>query len=154
MNPEIKYKDLIDDPEGYKYELLEEYVYYSRTFNRTKTIPAGRKSDGATWARDVGAKERGWRKYWALAVEKFIQKYLHIRGSKKRTAAFFVHDEFCLDGVWDDGTKISNFICSMIISMILYTDGYLFEAYTWFPATFLGGGGEAKKNGWFWVKNK
>jgi len=130
-----------------KYELLEKYSYYSNTFNRTITIPVGRLSDGATGARDLGAVEKGWRKYWS----KLIRLLLHSK-SKKRTAAWFVHDELCLTGCWDDGTKISNFVCSTVLSIILYYDGYTKEAITWWFATFFGGGGKARENGMLWVK--
>ncbi len=143
----ILYKNIPTDADGMRYELLEKYVYYSRMFNRTITIPKGRKSDGATSARDLGANESGWRGWWSKAIGQFLHSPKGVR-----TAAWFVHDELCLTGRWDDGTKISNFICSTVLSVILYYDGYKKEAVTWWFATFFGGGGKARENGMLWVK--
>jgi hypothetical protein len=152
-NKEIQYKRIYNDPDGMRYELTEEYVYFSGMFNRTITIPKGRKSDGATSARDLGIKESGWRKYWAVGVEWVLARYLKYKSSKKKTASWFVHDELCIKGCWDDGTRISNFVASTVLSVILHYDGYTLEAITWFFATLLFGGGEARKNGIFWVKS-
>lgn len=143
---EIKYKRLVDDPDGMKYQLLEEYFYKSGMFNRSITIPEGRKSDGATGARDLGVAMTGLKGIWYRILARVFQTT-----STKKTAAWFVHDELCLTGKWDDGTRISNFICSTVLSVILHNDGYNREAIWWWFATFFAGGGEARKNGLLWV---
>lgn len=130
----------------YKYERLTELVYYSPMFNRTITVPAGRKSDGATGARDLGVTETGWRKWWDVVVRYILKSY----GSVE-TEAWWIHDELCLNGCWDDGHKISNFVCSTVLAVVLHGDGYTKEAIYWWFATFLFGGGQARKNGLLWV---
>ncbi|MFT5728759.1 MAG: hypothetical protein ACI8PB_002915 [Desulforhopalus sp.] len=148
--PEGKtWKRLHNDPEGMKYQRLTELVYYSSMFNRYITIPAGRKSDGATGARDLGVKESGWRGVWAKFVQNILKSYGNVE-----TEAWWVHDELCLTGAWDDGTKISNFICSTVVAVELQKDGYTKEAIYWWFATFLFGGGKARNNGLLWIKKK
>lgn len=143
----IIYYKIKDDPDGMRYQLAKEFKYYSRLFNRTITIPKGRKSDGATGARDLGAIETGWRGWWSKAIGKLMHS-----PEGNRTAAWFVHDELCITGCWDDGTKISNFVCSTVLSVILYSDGYKRESISWWFATFFKGGGKARENGMLWVK--
>lgn len=154
---QIKYSKLDDDPDGYKYILDEDYVYYSRTFNRTKTLKKGMKSDGATGVRDVGAEETGWRKLWAKFIVWFLNTQFGYKLSLvtgKLTAAWYVHDGFCEDPYWDDGTPVSNFIASCILAAILYTDLYRVEAYLWWVGTFFFGGELIKeKVGWVFVKD-
>lgn len=149
---EIKYSNLLQPrSDGMKYILDEDYVYKSSLFNRTKTLKKGMMSDGATWARDLGAL--CWKKWYKVEFWIFIiRKILNII-MRKKTAAWFVHDDFCEDPFWDDGYPVTNIVASMIICMILHTDGYRMEAYTWFFPTFLCGGEEIKKvNGWIWIR--
>jgi hypothetical protein len=153
----IKYSPLVDDPDGYRWVLDEDYVYYSKTFNRTKTLKKGMKSDGATFVRDLGAPENGWRKYWAMLISWLLKNYLgkwvvnYV--TNKTTAAWFVHDAFCVDPYWDDEYPVSNFIASTILSCILYTDGYKIESILWWWGTFLFGGKNIKNQvGWLYVK--
>ena len=156
---EIKYSPIIDDPNEYRWILDIIYPYYSRTFNRTKTLEKGMKSDGATGVRDLGAVEKGWRKYWSMLVKWAIRKYLGPwitnRVKNKVTAGWFVHDAFCEHPYWDDGTPVSNFVASTILSCILYTDGYVIESVLWWWGTFLFGGQKIKKEvGWVFVPNE
>ena len=93
-----------------------------------KTIPCGRMSDGATCAIDLVPE------------------------------AFFVHDEFCINPYWDDGTPITNWQASREYRHILRRYGKL-KSRTWIRhyATFLCGGGRIKKEvGWLipWKHNK
>ena len=155
-NNQIKYSPLVDDPDGYRWILDEDYVYYSRTFNRYKTLYKGMKSDGATFVRDLGAPETGWRKYWAKlvtwALKRYLSQWVVNKVLNKVTAGWFIHDDFCVRPYWDDGTPISNFLASTILSCILYTDGYKIESILWWWGTFLFGGVEIKKQvGWIWV---
>lgn len=147
---EIKYKRIYNDPDGMRYEWLKDERFYIPLFNRHITIKAGDKSDGATFARDLGAKENGWRKLWALFVTLVIYKVFR-QLCNKLTLAWWLHDILCYDGCFDDGYRISNFVCSMVVSIQLHKDGYKVESYAWFFATFIGGGGEARKNGMLWV---
>lgn len=147
MPENVTWKRLKNDQNGMRYQRLTELVYYSDMFNRSITIPAGRKSDGATGARDLGVKETGWRGLWARGVQYVLKSY----GSVE-TEAWWVHDELCNTGCWDDKTRISNFICSTVLAVILYKDGYRKESIYWWFATFLLGGGKARKNGLLWIK--
>lgn len=152
----IKYSKLENDPDGYRWVLNEDYEYYSETFNSTKTLKKGMKSDGATSVRDLGAPEEGWRKYWAALVsfmlKYFLGKWVTNRVTNRVTAAWYVHDAFCNDPYWDDGRPVSNFIASTILSCILYTDGYKVEAILWWFGTFFFGGKKIKKEvGWIWT---
>lgn len=111
-------------PVGDGYEVLTPYVYYSARYNRSVTVDAKMYSDGATMARDL-----------------------------ENTDAWLVHDNLCRYGIWDDGSRISNWQASVVLSDILRRDGYTLEAVTWLVATFLFGGGAARKNGLWIVSN-
>lgn len=99
------------------YRLNESIVYYSPRYKRTITVPVGEDSDGATGAMDITS--RGW----------------------------WVHDQLCKRGCWDDGTKLSNWQCSQVLQDILVDEGRWWQSKGWFWATLLCGGGEARKNG-------
>lgn len=147
-----------DHPSGKKWGTTEDISVYFRTFNRTKTLKHPFYSDGATGARDLGAEEKGWRKLWAKIIEyllaTYFGKYIEIVHGVT-TLAWLLHDGFCDDPYWDDGTPISNFLASVIISAILYQDGYKVESILWFFATFLFGGKEIKKQvGWIYVPDE
>ena len=102
------------------YEVTETYRYYSKLFNRYLTIEAGFFSDGATKAPDI-----------------------------EDTDAWFIHDKICQSGQWDDGTKISNFTASTVLAIEMFNDGYRRLSFWWWWATYLCGGGQARKNGMF-----
>lgn len=66
--------------------------------------------------------------------------------------AWFIHDALC-GGYWDDGAKISNWQCSQVLQDVLAEEGRYWQSKRWFWATFLLGGGQARKNGMFSVAN-
>jgi len=103
------------------YLLNERIVYYSPRYMKTITVSKGRDSDGATGAFDVVSC--GW----------------------------WVHDELCKKGCWDDGTKLSNWQCSQVLQDILESEGRRLQGLYWFWFTLALGGGEARKNGMFRV---
>ena len=110
---------------GDGYEVLQDYRYYSRRYNRFLTVRAGCYSDGATFAPDL-----------------------------PKTDAWIIHDCICRYGVWDDGTRIDNWTASMVLSDLLRRDGYPWRARWWKWGTFLFGGGAARKNGMWYVKQE
>jgi hypothetical protein len=99
------------------YRLLDEIRYTSPRYGKTITVPAGRVSDGATGAMDITS--RGW----------------------------WVHDELCNTGQWDDGTPLTNWQCSQVLQDILAAEGRTWQSKRWFWATWLFGGGKARDNG-------
>ena len=115
----IKYKTVGDG-----YEVTEEYLYYSKRYNRSITIPQGFYSDGATIAPDID------------------------------TDAWIVHDHICRYAKWDDGTLIDNWTASTVLADILWTDGFQFRSGTWWIATWIFGGGAARQNGMRRVKGE
>lgn len=150
MPGHIKYDRLPDNDGGMKWVCTSDHVSRIPYLGWFVLIPKDRESDGATWARDLGAEERGWRKLWSTVVSYFMDT-----PKDKITDAWFCHDEICLNGyVAINGTKVlvSNFSCSLCLSLLLWRDGYKMESFTWFFATFLFGGGKARKNGMFWVR--
>ena len=88
---------------------------------KTITVPQGYISDGATGAMDIASR------------------------------AWFVHDVLCQFGKWDDGTKLSNWQCSQVLQDILVEEGRYWQSKRWFWATWVIGGGQARKNGMFSV---
>lgn len=103
---------------GDGYEVLRTYTYYSPRYNRSITIKEGFYSDGATNALDIC-----------------------------NTDAWIVHDHICRYAVWDDRTKIDNWTASTVLGDLLWRDGYHLRAVVWWWATYLFGGGAARKNG-------
>lgn len=103
------------------YILNEEIVYTSSRYGKTCTVPAGYVSDGATGAMDIASL--GW----------------------------WVHDRLCDLGKWDDGTLLSNWQCSQVLQDVLVEEGRYWQSKRWFWATWLCGGGQARKNGMFKV---
>ncbi len=94
----------------------KKLVYYSKRYNKYITVHKGYQSDGATGAIDITSD--GW----------------------------WVHDVLCDTGEFDDGTKCTNWQASTILSDILRSEGRWLRAIYWFPATWLFGGGECRKN--------
>lgn len=105
---------------GDGYEVARDYCYYSARYNRCLTIRRGFYSDGATKAFDI-----------------------------KNTDAWLIHDHICRYARWDDGTPIDNWTASTVLADIMRRDGYTFRAFWWWLATWLAGGGAARKNGLF-----
>ena len=112
--------------EGYKYKLLEGFVYYSRRYQKHVTCEEGMLSDGATGAKDL-----------------------------KMSIGWWVHDKMCERCTWDDGSRVTNWQASKVLSDILKAEGRSLRTRTWKWATFLFGGWELKrKNGWFRLREK
>lgn len=63
------------------------------------------------------------------------------------SASWWVHDQLCNTGQWDDGTKVSNWVCSQVLQDILMAEGRWARARYWFWTTWLFGGGKARLNG-------
>lgn len=107
-----------------KYAFPYRIVYYSERYGKRVTVPAGYPTDGATGAIDI---------------------FSH---------AWPVHDVLCDRGAWDDGTAVTNWQASQVLSDILEQEGRRVRAFYWKWATFFLGGGEARKNGMVKVKNQ
>ena len=105
--------------DGMKYTLLENVLYYSKRYNNLVALNIGYRSDGATGALDI------------------------------ESLAWWIHDKLCVDGCWLDGTKITNWQCSTVLSDILKEEGRWARSRYWFLLTFALGGGECRKNGLF-----
>lgn len=101
------------------YEVKENLAYESKRYDKWITIKKGDKSDGATSAPDIDS--------WC----------------------WLIHDDLCNFGVFEDGSKCTNWQASKILSDILKAEGKWFRSFTWFTATWLFGGGKARKNGMF-----
>lgn len=98
----------------------EEFTYYSLRYSKDVTVKKGYKSDGATYAIDI-----------------------------EDSRSFWVHDVLCEYGVWDDGTPCNNWQASQVLADILKSEGRYIRRHTWFWATWLFGGGKARKNGMY-----
>lgn len=101
------------------YVALTEYTYYSKRYGKSATIKKYMRSDGATGAFDIAS------------------------------CSWWVHDQLCDTGEWDDGTKLTNWQCSQVLGDILRSEGRWARARYWRTTTFLAGGGKARKNGMF-----
>lgn len=104
------------------YTLNRTFTYYSPRYNKNVTCSEGMNSDGATDVVDIDS-----RSWW-------------------------VHDRLCDTGVWDDGTKVTNWQASQVLADVLTEEGRSFRAKTWQIGTFLFGGGKARENGMFCLK--
>lgn len=104
------------------YVTRSRYIYRSKRYNKWVTVPHSYRSDGATGAFDIVSL--GW----------------------------WVHDVLCDRGCWDDGTKVTNWQNSRVLSDILWNEGRPFRAIGWLVATFCMGGGLARCNGMFRLK--
>lgn len=112
----------------FKYKNPKEIVYRSKRYGKTVTVPEDYLSDGASGpASDI------WSNAW------------------------WVHDWLCgsycgagpkpVGGIWDDGTRLTNWQCSRVLSDILKSEGRWFRSRSWLWGTFLFGGNKARKNG-------
>lgn len=105
-----------------KYLAISHLKYYSKRYNKYITINQNYNSDGATGAWDIVS------------------------------FAWWVHDKLCEKGKWDDGISITNWQCSTVLFDILTEEGKIFRNHWWKYSTFLFGGGKARKNGMFRIK--
>lgn len=126
--PLLKYDILSEEEQeatGMKYRLLSSRRYYSKRYDKYVNLQAGMLSDGATGAKDIHSW--GW----------------------------WIHDRLCNTGVFEDGTRCSNWQASKVLADILWSEWSIkkpfrgIRAVLWLPATFLFGGGKARENGMF-----
>lgn len=108
----IKYKAVGDG-----YECAEDFLFYSKRYNKFILVQEGFYSDGATWAPDIDSD------------------------------CWWVHDVICRYGKWTDGTPVSNWQASSVVHDILKDEGQEIRSDLWRLATFIFGGGAARKNG-------
>lgn len=108
-----------DDQSVLGYRLTENIAYFSVRYKKWVGAEKGDRSDGATFAKDLNSF--GW----------------------------IFHDELCNDGVFEYGSPCTNWQASQALTDIMQIEGYWFRARTWFFATWLLGGGKARKNGMF-----
>ena len=102
------------------YRVFKQKTYYSKRYDKKVTIkPSDMPYDGATGAMDINSF--GW----------------------------LFHDVLCRDGRFDDGSKCTNWQASKVLSDILESEGRWFRGKSWFIATWLFGGGKARRNGMF-----
>ena len=140
---EIKYIKVKDG-----YELLEAHTYFSPRYNRSITCPKGMWSDGATGFIDLGA-DKLMARIW-----NWFRKRIHHVSTKVSPEWFLVHDQICYTGKWDDGALIDNWTASTVAGDILWSEGWRFWSVPVWWATYLFGGGEARKNGMRRIKEK
>lgn len=112
------------------YILSRPIRYFSPRYKRWVFVPEGRDSDGATGAKDLTGP---------IPCTKNGKPF-------KASLSWWVHDELCLQGEWFDGTPVKNWHASLVLRDILRDEGYTFRARTWTWATYLFGGGKARKN--------
>lgn len=99
-------------------------ISYVDRYLKTTFIPKGTESDGASGAFDI------------------------------KSVAWWVHDQLCKNGCWDDGTPITNWQASIILGDILWEEKRWFRSAYWKWSTFLLGCKLAKKNGMFRLKKE
>ena len=113
----------VKNAKGKKYKLLEPISYYSEYYDKNVSLPVGYLSDGASGAADI------------------------------RSLSWWVHDKLCDTGKFDDDSLCTNWQASKILRRILWQEWSwekpfrLIRGILWSPATWLFGGGEARKNG-------
>lgn len=106
------------------YRALMPWRYYSPRYKKYVSIVEGMRSDGATGAMDI------------------------------ESLAWWIHDQLCNTGRWDDGSECTNFQASMVLKDILKHEGRWVRDFWWFALTFLLGGGEARRNGMITLKSE
>lgn len=104
------------------YALDEPLSYWSPRFRKRKTVPRGTESDGATWAPDI------------------------------LSLSWWIHDELCKDGTWDDGTPVTAYQAARVLGDILWTEKQWLRSVLWGLLTFLFGCLKCRENGWLWIK--
>lgn len=117
------------------YELREYIGYFSKRYGKCVVVDIGYLSDGATSAPDLKGKIKCLRKGKPFLASMF----------------WWVHDKLCDTGEWEDGTKCTNWQIAMVAKDILKEEGHWVRDFWWFLAMFAFGGGEARKNGMFYI---
>lgn len=124
MQKRAGYIPLYEKVENGHYMILETVTYYSPRYNRRVTVTKSTVRDGASGAFDI------------------------------HSLSWWVHDELCDRGRWDDKTPVTNWQASCVLSDILHNEGRRFRARTWLFATFFFGCKNARKQGMFRRKKK
>ena len=120
---EKAYVDVMCPDEGLKYVFLDRVSYWCEYYKKFISVKHGDLSDGASGAADI------------------------------RSLAWWVHDQLCRTGKFDDGTLCTNWQASKILRIILWQEWSikkpfrLIRGILWSPATWLFGGGQARVNG-------
>ncbi len=100
------------------YRVIKSKSYFSKRYQkRIDILTTDKPYDGATGAFDIDSF--GW----------------------------LFHDVLCRDGCFSDKSKCTNLQASLVLSDILSEEGRWFRQGSWFFATWLFGGGKARKNG-------
>ena len=92
-----------------KYYNKKEISYYSKRYNKWKTVPEDYPSDGATFAVDIYSD------------------------------AWWVHDILKDHGTWNHDVPCSNIEASYVLYDILISEGRWYRARRWFVATLVFG---------------
>ena len=104
------------------YRLNHSLLYHSKRYAKWIAVEVDYFSDGATGGFDIFSE------------------------------AWWLHDKLCDSGTWSDGSLVTNWQASMVIGDVLLREKrYLRSAY-WWCLTFLFGGGKARENGMFKLK--
>ena len=104
---------------SHRYVTTHEIWYKSKRYGRWIVLEKYFDSDGATGAYDIDSF--GW----------------------------LMHDKLCNTGTFNDGTRITNWQASQILSDILWQEKRYIRSQTWKYATFVFGGDKARDNGMF-----
>lgn len=106
------------------YEAQEMWRYKSPRYGKWVKIKRGQVRDGASGAWDI------------------------------TSLSWWVHDQLCADGKWEDLSPVTAWQCANVLRDILRSEGRLLRGYYWHWATFLFGCKRPRKNGWFTAKGK
>lgn len=125
----IKYEKLLKPVtikgKTYKYISTNTYTYWSKRYKKCVTVGRRYLSDGATGAIDI------------------------------HSDCWWIHDVLCDRGTWDCGTPCTNWQASRVLCDIMIEEGRTYtRSHSWKVATFMFGGGEARKNGMFELVGK
>ena len=101
------------------YVCTETYRYFSPRYEKSVTVYEGTVRDGASGALDI------------------------------KSSSWWVHDQLCADGHWDDRSLVSAWQAAAVLRDILKREGRWARAFYWRWSTFLLGCKRAKDNGWF-----
>jgi hypothetical protein len=115
-----------------RYRLLHTKIYYSERYKKFVKVKSGFMSDGATGAIDIKGK--------VLVYDTWNDTHTKV------SLGWLVHDKLCNTGMFEDGSKCTNFQASTILSDILRSEGRWLRSIYWWPMTYLFGGGECRKS--------
>jgi len=111
--------EYLDRKGNKRYVTTCEIRYKSKRYGKWIILEHNFDSDGATGAYDINSF--GW----------------------------LLHDKLCKTGLFSDNTRCNNWQASKVLSDVLDEEDRWFRKHTWFWATWVFGGGKARKNGMF-----